>query len=102
MNAYDYDKERVYPTNEVLADPLHHYIPKDVGVRYTMALELVKAATVENFDRIAAFITRPEFSNEYALLVIMEATRKCTRICETEGFIKWAKGDNGITPLKPF
>lgn len=83
------------PVAEIVASP----VPENVFRRAMIAITLVANANADNFNDIAKYIRQPAFSVEYSMLVMLGATRKDPKLCDTSGFVNWAKASSGLFEL---
>lgn len=80
------------PLAEILAAP----IPKDVFSRFQIGKSFVDQADADNFQAIVEYILKPEFSEELGMMVVMEAVGREHNLCDTQGFLDWAKNNKSL------
>lgn len=81
----------------ILLDPQNAEMPKEIGVKWAVAVGLAARATSSNFDRIAIYCERMRASGmgEFAVLCIRDAMRRTPEVKQTASFIKMMSGNLG-------
>lgn len=81
--------------DDVIANPTTVSVPDEPSKMYALSAALAYRADKKNFDNIAKFINR--IPGEFGVLLIKLSTMKNPEVCETKGYIQWAKDNMSIT-----
>lgn len=81
----------------ILLDPASAPIPSDLSTLYAVSVGLASKATEGNFDRVAQYANRldSEGRSEFAVLMLRDAVRRNSKVCNTASFIQLASGKLG-------
>src|ERR1700722_1755831 len=81
---------------DILRDPLKTHIPDDPGSRYALTSLLARKMDKENFPQIYKYIKRDDFGADYSTVVVLDATKRDSTLCETKTFVDWAKSNKSL------
>lgn len=72
----------------ILLRPDKAEIPEETEVKYAVTATLSMRATKDNFDSLAAYVSR--LPTEFQVLFMKMATGRDMKLCESQAFVKWA------------
>jgi hypothetical protein len=81
---------------EIEQEPLRTPIPTEPASRYALSSLLARKLTKDNFPAIYKYIKRDEFGADFATVVVLDATKRDSQLCETKTFIDWAKNNKAL------
>jgi hypothetical protein len=74
----------------IILNPSKAEVPSDPATLYALCGALVQKTTVDNFGRVMSYIGR--MPQEFSVLFIRDAIRKCPDLQNSKDFIVWASG----------
>ena len=75
---------------DVLANPGKCPIPEEPGTKYALSSMLARHSKRSNFDKIMAYIKRPEFGRDFEICAVLDATKRDASLTETKAFTEFA------------
>ena len=80
--------------NEILRNPDNFQAPQDPAVRYAISTALAHRATVDNFDRVIACVSK--LPAEFSVLTVKDALARTPDLGDTRAFAKWATDNTSV------
>jgi hypothetical protein len=81
---------------EILAKPKSTFIPDEPASRFALASMLARHITNETFPAIYTYIMRDDFGADFSTVVVLDAAKRDTTLCDHQTFIKWAKNNKSL------
>ena len=81
---------------DIVKKPLKTMIPDEPASRYALSSMLARNLTKDNFPSIFKYIMRDEFGADFGTVVVLDATKRDSTLCDTDTFIEWAKKNKSL------
>lgn len=83
--------------DQILIDPTTARVPSNPGVLYALSGALAHRTTVQNFGRVAQYITRmlDEGHGEFSVLALRDAQQRQPGITQTQAYVRLVTGELG-------
>lgn len=82
--------------DDILKDPLRTEIPDEPASRYALSSLLARKIDKDNFGQVYKYINRNDFGADFNTVVILDATKRDSNLCNTKTFASWAKENKAL------
>lgn len=76
--------------DDIVKDPMKTMIPDEPASRYAITSLLARKIDKDNFKQVYKYIMRDDFGADYSTVVVLDATRRDSDLCDTPTFTQWA------------
>ncbi len=81
---------------DIIKDPMHTHIPDEPASRYALSSLLARKIDKDNFAQIYKYINRDDFGADFSTVVVLDATKRDSDLCDTKTFVSWAKNNKAL------
>ena len=81
---------------DIVSDPMKTFIPDEPASRYALCAMLSRETKADNFGQVYKYIMRDDFGADFATVVVLDATKRDTSLCDTKTFVQWAKTNKSL------
>lgn len=82
--------------DDIIKAPMKAMIPQEPASRYALSSLLSRNMTQENFPSIFKYISRDDYGADFATVVVLDATKRDSNLCESPTFVKWAQANKSL------
>jgi len=81
---------------DILSNPMKADIPDAPAGRYALSALLARSTTKDTFPAIYKYINRDGFGADFSTVVVLDATKRDSTLCDTPTFVTWAKNNKSL------
>lgn len=83
--------------DDIIKHPTTCEIPEDPASKYALSAMLSRNITDDKtFAAVYKYIKRPDFGADFATVVVLDAAKRDSGLCDTKTFVEWAKNNSSI------